>query len=61
MLCIWLDLQADTDLYMTELHKKMAEWANGGAVYGTKFLKTKIKEKYIKIRCILQKAMVDLM
>ena len=31
----------------------MAEWANGGAVYGTKWLKTKIEEKYIKICCIL--------
>ena len=47
MLCIWLEVQADAELYtVTELHKKVTELANGEAVYGTKWLKTKLKEKY---------------
>ena len=47
MLCIWLELEADAELYTaTELHTKMTELANGEAVYSTKWLKTKLKEKY---------------
>ena len=47
MLCIWLEVEADAELYtVTELHTKMTELANGEAIYGTKWLKTKLKEKY---------------
>ena len=47
MLCICLEVEAGAELHtVTELHKKMTELANGEAVYGTKWLKTKLKEKY---------------
>ena len=47
MLCIWLEVEADAELYtVTKLHKKMTDLANVETVYSTKWLKTKLKEKY---------------
>ena len=44
MLYIWLEVEADAESYtVTELQKKMTELANSEAVYGTKWLKTKLK------------------
>ena len=47
MLCIWLENEADGELYsLTELHDKMTEMANGEEVYSQKWLKSKLVEKY---------------
>jgi len=44
-LCDWMEGEAE--LYtITELHSKMIEMAGSETVYGTKWLKTKLKDKY---------------
>lgn len=46
-LCIWLDTEADGELYtVSELHLKMVELANGNRIYGIKWLKQKLKDRY---------------
>ena len=46
MLCIWLDVEADAELYtLQELHK-MAEMAGNDSVYSLKRLKQRLQEKY---------------
>ena len=46
-LCNWLDTEADAELYTVhELQSKMSELANGETVYGIKWLKQKLKDRY---------------
>ena len=45
MLCQWLELEADAELYsLTELHAKMVEFSGGSDVYTLKMLKQKLHE-----------------
>ena len=47
MLCIWLVVEADAELYtLQELHYKMSEMAGVESVYSVKRLKQKLQEKY---------------
>ena len=47
MLCIWLDVESDGELYtLQELHTRMTELAVGEEVYGMKRLKQKLIDKY---------------
>ena len=47
MLCIWLDIDSDTEPYtLKELHSKMSELAGDDSVYCLKRLKQKLQERY---------------
>ena len=47
MLCIWLDIDSDTEPYtLKELHSKMSELVGDGSVYCLKRLKQKLQERY---------------
>ena len=47
MLCIWLEIEADAELYtLQELHSKMTEMAGDESVYSVKRIKQKLQEKY---------------
>ena len=47
MLCIWIDVESDGELYtLPELHTRMTELAAGEEVYGMKRLKQKLIDKY---------------
>ena len=47
MLCQWLELEADAELYsLTEQHAKMVEFSGGSDVYTLKRLKQKLHEHY---------------
>ena len=47
MLCLWIEVDSDGELYtIQELHEKMYEMTRGESVYSTKWLKTKLIERY---------------
>ena len=47
ILCQWLELEADAELYsLTEPHAKMVEFSGGSDVYTLKRLKQKLHEHY---------------
>ena len=47
MMCIWLEVDADAELYtLQELHSKMSEMAGDENVYSIKRFKQKLQEKY---------------
>ena len=47
MMCIWLEADADAELYNSqELHSKMSEMAGDENVYSIKRFKQKLQEKY---------------
>ena len=49
LLCIWLEVEADGELYtLRELREKMSELAEGDDVYSIKWLKIKLKERYLQ-------------